>query len=257
MPETEKKWRGIGASVAGSSHQAHGRDCEDAHAYRWLAGNILVAAVADGAGSATQARIGASMAGQAALDVLQDWLANGLPQQYPNWSGLFDIILGRVRQELTKQATSENLVLSDFATTLLVAVVTPEWVVGMQLGDGAIVTLDLHGNFQTLTKPYHGEFLNETAFVTSDDYLIRTQVAVQPGDEVNGVALLTDGLQMLALNMHDNRAHAPFFEPLLRFAANSAASEDELNQRLAAFLDTERINNATDDDKTLVLAVRL
>ena len=257
MLKADKRWRSIGASVAGSSHQAHGRDCEDAHAYRLLAGDMLVAAVADGAGSAVQAKVGAVSAVQVALEVVQGWLVGEISGQTTDWSALFNTILGRVREILQSQAAGEDLAMRDFATTLLVAIITPTEVIAMQLGDGAIVTHDLHGDFQTLTKPYHGEFLNETAFVTSDDYLMRTQVAVQASDAVDGLALLTDGLQMLALNMNDNRAHAPFFGPLLRFASNPAASEDELNFRLAAFLDTERLNNATDDDKTLVLAVRL
>ena len=45
-------WRVTGASVPGVSHLRSGLPCQDAHAWRQEAGGVLIAAVADGAGSA-------------------------------------------------------------------------------------------------------------------------------------------------------------------------------------------------------------
>lgn len=143
--------------------------------------------------------------------------------------------------------------LHDFATTLLLAVVTTQWVAVAQVGDGAAVIHDAAGVLQSLTVPDHGEYLNETVFVTSSDYLERAQYATYRHDGLRGVALLTDGLEMLALDLATNAAHAPFFAPLFAFAAVPDATEEELT----AFLDSERVCARTDDDKTLVLAVRV
>ena len=64
--------------------------------------------------------------------------------------------------------------------------------------------------------------------------------------------MLTDGIQLLAVRYADNTAHEPFFEPLFEFAENPNSSNAELEE----FLRSERVCERTDDDKTLVLAVR-
>jgi hypothetical protein len=79
-------------------------------------------------------------------------------------------------------------------------------------------------------------------------------------EEIVNVAVLTDGLQMLALNMivGDGGSvtaipHKPFFLPLFEFVANA---EDKIlaKEQLHRFLSSERITQRTDDDLTLVLA---
>jgi hypothetical protein len=70
-------------------------------------------------------------------------------------------------------------------------------------------------------------------------------------------ALLTDGLQTIALNYQQHTAYEPFFKGL--FAPLRTAEEGcsrELSESLAAFLASPRVNEKTDDDKTLVLASR-
>ena len=67
------------------------------------------------------------------------------------------------------------------------------------------------------------------------------------------VALLTDGLQMLALKMPGREPHLPFFDPLFRFAAGEADTAAAA-ERLAAFLAGPRVSARADDDLTLVIA---
>lgn len=64
--------------------------------------------------------------------------------------------------------------------------------------------------------------------------------------------MLSDGIQLLALRYADNTAHDPFFRPLFEFAGNPASTNAELEE----FLRSERVCERTDDDKTLVLAIR-
>jgi hypothetical protein len=64
-------------------------------------------------------------------------------------------------------------------------------------------------------------------------------------------------LQTIALNYQRQRAHEPFFKGL--FAPLRTAEEGcsrELSLSLVAFLSSQRVNEKTDDDKTLVLASR-
>jgi hypothetical protein len=76
---------------------------------------------------------------------------------------------------------------------------------------------------------------------------------------VDEVAIFTDGLQMLALNMESRTVHQPFFSDLFRYLrmANDADKVSILNGKLATYLDSPGINGRTDDDKTLFLATRL
>ena len=258
-------WRVVGASVVGTSHHKGGRGCEDAHAYRQRADGSLVLVVADGAGSAPRAADGSTCAVQTAASAADFALATRpVPTNEAEWRALLAGVLAETRAALERQAAFSTPAavpagggppaggLQDFATTLLVAVVALPWVAVLQLGDGAVVVQDGLGSFQAATVPDHGEYLNETAFVTSADYQARAQYHILSPTGLRGVALLSDGLQMLALNMTDTTPHAPFFTPLFSFVSSPTASEGTL----AAFLDSERVNIRTDDDKTLLLAVR-
>src|SRR5208282_2256447 len=102
--------------------------------------------------------------------------------------------------------------------------------------------------------PQSGEYANTTCFLTDPHY--ETEMAFFFEDErVDQVALFTDGLQMLALNYAEKTGHSPFFLPLFQKLADAPSSE-ELVEPLNRFLDSPRVNERTDDDKTLVLAVR-
>jgi hypothetical protein len=64
----ESEWQVIGAAVQGLSHQKQGLPCQDALEYGCLPGGLLLVALADGAGSALHAELGAQAAVQASVD---------------------------------------------------------------------------------------------------------------------------------------------------------------------------------------------
>jgi hypothetical protein len=256
----------LGASVAGSSHRAAGRGCDDAHGFRPLPHGGVLLAAADGAGSAPRGAQGAALAVRAAIDSVSCRLTAGMPPAGAiGWQSLLRTALLDARAALEGRGltsppdprvcriggTAPTLCLDDFATTLLLAIVIDGWILALQVGDGAIVAWDA-GGLRTLTRPDHGEYLNETVFVTSGDFLERAQYTVLRPDGASAVALFSDGLESLALCLASNEPHAPFFAPLFAYAGDPAADEGEL----AAFLDSPRVCARTDDDKTLVLAVR-
>jgi hypothetical protein len=87
---------------------------------------------------------------------------------------------------------------------------------------------------------------------TSPEALTTAQVTVWHGAPAH-IAVLSDGLQMLALKMPEGTPHAPFFSPVFRFVEN-ATEETEAQEQFAAFLGSPRITARTDDDVTLMLA---
>ena len=67
------------------------------------------------------------------------------------------------------------------------------------------------------------------------------------------VTIFSDGLQMLAMKMPENRPHEPFFRPLWSFADEEMEPE-QAEVEMSTFLLSPRIASRTDDDLTLVLA---
>jgi serine/threonine protein phosphatase PrpC len=245
-------WRVVGASIQGVSHVKAGQPCQDAHAWATLADGALIAAVADGAGSAASAEIGARLAAQTAIEFLRGQLNDGLPLDEAAWQALLPATLQNARQQLEREAEARECALRELATTLLICVATERLTVAAQVGDGAMALENEARELLLLTAPQAGEYVNETAFLVSANYLEAMQFICLP-ERAQRLALFSDGLQRLALQMPLGKPHAPFFTPLFNFAAQAGA---EANEQLAAFLRSPRIAERADDDLTLLLAAR-
>jgi len=248
-------WRTAGVSVPGVSHLRTGTPCQDAHLWEQTASGILIAAVADGAGSASLADVGSACAVRAAVKASLEHLSDGLPLEDEDWQALLAEALQAGREALTAEAAAHSGSLSDLATTLLVALATPELVAAGQVGDGAVVVRLAGPRFQAVTRPPAQEFLNETTFLTSEDVLDQAQFAVVR-DHLTALALLSDGLQMLALKLPEGTPHPPFFDPLMRLVAE-VNDRETAEEHLRRFFQSPRITDRTDDDLTVVLAVRV
>lgn len=253
----ESEWQVSGAAVQGLSHQKQGLPCQDALEYGCLPGGLLLVALADGAGSALHAELGA----QAAVQVSVDWLLTSLENDQPieccEWAEVIWETFQNARTALEQLAEEYDEPLRSFATTLTCLVATPERLVVGQLGDGAVVSVGEDGDLNTVTTLQRGEYANETNFLTQDQAL--DLVAIQVIDEqVQALAVMSDGLTRLALKRPNNEPHPPFFKPLFAFVESSASSNDpaQANDALIEFLTSPRVCERTDDDKALVLALR-
>ena len=72
------------------------------------------------------------------------------------------------------------------------------------------------------------------------------------------IALFTDGLQNLVLSYANKTAHAGFFTPLFEALKKDPDNRLWISPRqLDHFLSRDDINERSDDDKTLILAVYL
>jgi hypothetical protein len=246
-------WRVIGASVMGSAHLRASLPCQDAYAYCALPeGAVLVAA--DGAGSAERADEGAQLAAAAASSALVAGLRRGWPYDDAGWSGLFADAFAEARAEVLAEAQTAGVSARAYACTLLCAAISDDLVAVAQLGDGVAVAALPDGDWFLAAAPQKGEYANETFFLTQLDALERFTVGIYTGP-VQGLAVMTDGLLRLVLDLERNVPHLPFFRPLLAFA-HGVRDEETGCADLAAFLASDRVSARTDDDKTLVLAVR-
>ncbi len=248
-------WRIVSASVVGTSHQSRGEPCQDhCLAGTWCApdgAHYLVALVADGAGSARFGKEGAAFACQEGKRLIEESLGNrtgGHPtrEEVMGW-------VSALRAQLVVHAAAAQTPLRDYACTLLTAVLGPDFGVFYQIGDGGIVA-SRNGLLHPVLWPDRGEYANETRFLTDENapgYLQYTLWDTASDD----VALFSDGLQCLALVYESRTVHTPFFSPMFAVMHQTELESCAAwSDQLALFLSSPRVNERTDDDKTLVLA---
>jgi Protein phosphatase 2C len=251
-------WRWISASVKGTSHLKAGTECQDRHLCTRLVsqdGSILLLIVSDGAGSAKRAAEGA----QLACETVRDEIARYFDEQgkvseinsrlVAHWIEVF-------RSEVILLADAEGLSEKEFACTLIGAVVGFDSAAFFQVGDGAAVfSLNAGGPYRLAFWPERGEYENTTYFATQPNFIEQLQFLLVEA-AISEIGLMSDGLQRLALNYQTQQPHSPFFNGL--FPAVRSSSEADLaimNDKLSTYLDSSKVNERTDDDKTLVLAV--
>ena len=258
-------WRTAIASAAGTSHVRTGTPCQDAGRCEVLepddGGQVLIASVSDGAGSASHSEHGAGLAVGSFHRTF-----SSLVREQPGL-GFFDEDCARrwltdLQHEITAVADGNGLRAQDYACTFLGAVVGPTASVFVQVGDGAIVVADgqTGGGHAWITWPQHGEFANSTFFVTMEeaaDIMAFTRREATDGGGVRELAMFSDGLERLILNMQTRSVHSPSLRPILDWLARTdLPATGATSAVLAAYLDSPNVNRRTDDDKTLVLATR-
>lgn len=249
-------WKALARSAAGTSHLRQGQPCQD-HSGLLRVGDALVGAVADGAGSAPLAEVGARLAVRRVVAGLGRWArrrAGGGPPEVDEARAACLEALDAVRDHLAARATAREARLPDLACTLIAWVATPGWLAAMQVGDGFLVARACGGEeYRLIFRPDRGEYANETSFVTSAGAAEALQVAVldEPAAFVCGA---TDGLERVAIRLSDWTPFAPFFRPLEEYLRETPSPGLE-DGYLRDFLASERLNARTDDDKTLALAL--
>jgi hypothetical protein len=248
-------WKLLYESVRGTSHERCEQPCQDA-AFGGLTRNgeeaVLVVACADGAGSAALADTGAGIACQTITRLIFDACEQGFAI-----AGIEEALAlqwyQEVRARLEAEAAQRGVDVRELACTLLTAVVGQSAAVFAQVGDGEIVTFE-DEEYRTVFWPQRGEYANTTHFLTSSDFIQALEFRRHDG-VIEELALMTDGLQMLALDYARRQAHGPFFRPLFLQLRNAPSTED-LIVPLREFLNSPRVNERTDDDKSLILASR-
>jgi len=246
-------WRVVFAKATGTAHLNNGLPCQDAADWRVLPSGFLTIALADGAGTAPQAETGANLAISAALTSLENSLANQFPSDMSAWIAALHQAFRTAQDVLFAEAQDNELTPGDYATTLTCLVAADHRLAFGQVGDGVLVARTSSGELYTLTQPQRGEYANETLFLTMPEALELAYFQTVELD-LSGLAVMSDGLIRLALQLPGYIPYHPFFSPLWTFAARSA-SDSEANLQLAEFLASERVCARTDDDKTLVIAV--
>ena len=252
-------WVWAGARAIGTAHLTQGLPCQDTFACRiWQEGAhpVLIAALADGAGSAECAEVGAQLATSLVAKIASEQLTQGTAAR--QLTNVLRNAIGETRLALQLQAGHASRPIDDFACTLLVAILSIDGGIVGQIGDGAVVIDDGEQGWQPVHWPDHGEYANTTHFLTEPDALDALQLAILDRP-VRRVCLFSDGLERLVLDFRNRSAHAPFFDAIFRAIEQHAGAgyAAHISRDLEALLGSEKINCRTDDDKSLLCAALL
>jgi hypothetical protein len=260
---SDVEWRVAHTSVIGTSHEKTGLPCQDAGCCRVVSDPegryVLLAAACDGAGSASRSLDGATLTTGRFLREFTEVTSHsglcGITKEFvEDW-------LSRVRSEIRDLADTHDLSPREFACTILGVVVGPDRAAFFQIGDGAIVVSNRAepDDYGWIFWPQHGEFANQTNFITQDNALEVLEFEIEERC-VDEIAVFTDGIERLVLDLQEKTAHAPFFRPLFGWLAKTdpvgAGKEIPPSEVLSRYLGSRQINDRTDDDKTLILASR-
>lgn len=207
--------------------------------------------VTDGAGSAARGGEGAELAIDAAVTFVADKVERGgfMPS-----AALATDVVRAARERIHAVAESQKLEPRDFACTFLGVLTASNGTLVLQVGDGGVV-IDTGAGLDLAVVPMSGEYANMTYFVTDENAEAVLETKIYP-DRALKVAVFTDGIQRLALDLATNSPYVPFFRPFFDGMAKATEEQqDQLERLLRNFLASQAVNERTDDDKTFALAL--
>lgn len=245
-------WTWAAASQCGTGHADVGDGRQDAFRVVAASSGFLVTITCDGAGSASHGRYGAAIACRILSLRAKSWVTSTGAIPSPSDIAVW---IAETRLAIDTAAKNVGCIVGDFATTVVLAISDGISTITAHIGDGAVVVRHAGCTaWQYLSWPESGEYAATTYFLT--DARPRLRICVVEGIAIDRLALLTDGLERLALDFSSRTAHARFFEAMFAPLASSATRgrDARISDQLARFLNSDVVNARTDDDKTLILA---
>jgi len=255
------EWRVAAASVRGKGHDETGTPCQDACAVQTsIDGEWIALVVSDGAGTAAKSEFSSRYVADVFSDALIT-LASQLQTQPPG-AWVTDAVIQKVlniRNTLREEAGSDDI--SSYHCTLVAVLIGPSGGIAIHLGDGAVFggaaapgtpsKIDLSSDY-FLSQPQNGEYANETVFLTEKDWIKNIRIA--PLAAVDWVILGTDG--GMALAMADEKLPKTGFVTPVLTAVQQHNDNGTRNNELLKILSDPQADKLTNDDKTLIVAVR-
>ena len=275
-------WAVVGGSVTGRGHRIEGQDCQDAHCWRTLDRDAVIAVVCDGAGSHSRSGVGAQWVSRWICDdpALDGWVSRLFTQPpkalEASWREIAQTIFSRARKNLELEAAKESsFALEDFSCTAILVLVTSEMVAVAHVGDGRGCAKFSSSEWFAILEPSRGGAPNETIFLTTDYELGEqywTKAASVFLGSVEGFALMTDGCEMGAfecwvpkidgIGFHDpNLPHSGFFNPVMGSLVDMVCSgmdEAEVTLNWLKFLENGVPRFSVEsDDRTMIVGALL
>lgn len=144
-----------GFSITGKSHLAKGTCCQDAHKIKRLDNGWIIAAVADGVGSAGNSHIGSGIAVETAVSVCEEFM----PWDYSIISikSMMRTAYNYALKQILREAEKSGEPVESYDTTLTMVIYDGNRIIYGHSGDGGIIGLNSFGSYVPITVPQKGE----------------------------------------------------------------------------------------------------
>lgn len=239
-------WRVSSYETQGSSHQKHNTPCQD-KTWNQTNGEVYVAALADGAGSAKYSQYGADCVTRSVsaylIDRYDDIINN------PDGVEVKKELLGVLRHGLGLLADEMKCKSSDLASTLQAVAVKDDTYLLIHLGDG-VIGYEKGEDIHVASEPTNGEFSNQTTFVTSPDAPVLMKIFRGSLGDIDGFILMSDGT---ANALYDKRLKrlAPSVKSLFDWTGNF--TDETVRKNLRSSFENSIKKMTSDDCSVLIM----
>lgn len=184
-------WKKVHCAVQGRGHTKNQVPCQD-KTFCYQENGVLVAALADGAGSAKLSHYGAAC--------ITEYIAKDLAKYFDLYYNCDDgraikkQLMSKIIHKLDDLCNDLQCERRDCASTLLVVAVTDDRFILMHIGDGVIGYIK-QSQLKVASLPENGEFSNVTVFTTSPEALSTMKLLKGNLGEIDSFVMMSDGTQ--------------------------------------------------------------
>nr|WP_312176060.1 protein phosphatase 2C domain-containing protein [Moraxella sp. CTOTU46934] len=267
----QPSWQVYGASSIGKSHIDSNLPNQDS-IYLQKTQDGIAAVVCDGAGSAKFSQAGAAFFSQSigkmllSLNVSRSVSHSGIALDLGQLTQQIIEQLSQIRLDLQSQLPAESS-LRDYHTTFTGLLIhSNHQALLVQIGDSPLITsqfvvrhphIDYFTNLQVYGDDSKNEYVNETHFITQDNW--QSFLRVEPIDlsQVDCLALMSDGCADLVFEGASvtPKIYRPFFGNLL-FNLTQSQSSQQGSAIIEQALGNPATYRLTGDDKSLVVLLK-
>lgn len=259
----QSSWQVYGASSIGKSHIDSNLPNQDS-IYLQKTQDGMVAVVCDGAGSAKFSQAGAAFFSQSIGKMLLGHRGIGVDLAQVKQHIIAQI--SQIRVDLQSQLSPESN-LRDYHTTVTGLLIhSNHQAVLVQIGDSPLITsqfvvrhphIDYFTNLQVYGDDSKNEYVNETHFITQDNWQSFLRVEAIDLSQVDCLALMSDGCADLVFEGTSvtPKIYRPFFGNLL-FNLTQSQSSQQGSAIIEQALGNPATYRLTGDDKSLVVLLK-
>ena len=241
-----------GFSTVGSSHIKTGTVCQDANKAIKLDNGIVVAAIADGVGSCQFSDVASSIAVEIALRVCSDEIG---ANENCDLIMIIEKAFTQAEREIDNHSLALNHLITDYDTTLSLAIYDGKRITYGHCGDGGIIGLTSDGDYLKITSPQRAEGLYVVPLRAGKDAWVFGTVE----EELACVLLATDGIYDMFFPYLLKGQPVEIYVPLIRYFMDnnvlgvSEETIDAIGKEREEYLNGEACASITDDKTILVL----
>lgn len=237
--------------VGGSYHRKHDIPCQDNHAIVKCSDEIIVAAVADGLGSAEHSAIGSEIASKKSVEYCAQKIDSA-----KNADEILALIrdgFSLAQRSIEEEAEEKGHLVELYDTTLTLSILINDTLYFGHSGDSGIVVLTTLGLYKAVTEQQRDEEGRVFPLVFRDRWVIE-----EFHEKVTSVLLATDGMLETffpylikdePVNIHVNLARFFMDKESLYLDEDG---EDAVQTRMESFI-TSLSDQQVNDDRTIVV----